>query len=230
MTPTQRKVLLYGSLGLVGAGGVVVALSLRKKASTTTTGTPTGASGSGSSATGSRLTVAQRAARAGWTQYGGGAYYQAQRAVSLASLATVIGIPVATLLRDNCRTSQMVSAGTKIFTTQQDCPSTGLPTVQACANLSYIYSIADESQTLPCVKTIQWRLNQLGIRDKYGHVLAVDGHYGPLTESAVLNFQRHYGLLTVAQGETPEVFGTRSDWATLVAGHAVIYTGHSEPA
>ena len=45
------------------------------------------------------------------------------------------------------------------------------------------------------VKEIQATLNRLGIRDKNGNKLAVDGFFGPLTDSAVRNFQRQNGLV-----------------------------------
>jgi len=44
------------------------------------------------------------------------------------------------------------------------------------------------------VKSIQRRLAKLGIVDLYGHKLAADGLFGPLTHSAVQSFQRAHGL------------------------------------
>lgn len=44
------------------------------------------------------------------------------------------------------------------------------------------------------VKAVQTALNALGVRDKNGKALAVDGKYGPLTTSAIVAFQKRHGL------------------------------------
>lgn len=44
------------------------------------------------------------------------------------------------------------------------------------------------------IKALQMRLNALGIKDKYGKKLKVDGDYGGRTESAVINYQRKMKL------------------------------------
>ena len=66
-------------------------------------------------------------------------------------------------------------------------PAPGLPTMASCQ--SQVYTIADEGVSLPCVKTIQTRLNQL-----INAGLAVDGYYGPLTTAAVKTFQQQQGI------------------------------------
>jgi len=45
------------------------------------------------------------------------------------------------------------------------------------------------------VKEIQATLNRLGVRDMNGNKLAVDGYFGPLTDSSVRNFQTQNGLM-----------------------------------
>jgi|GEM_PF-5645139 len=78
-------------------------------------------------------------------------------------------------------------------------PAAGLPSLVSCQ--SQVFSVADEGQSLPCVKTLQTRLNQL-----INAGLAVDGHYGPLTQAAVEEFQRQQGI-TVDGIVGPQTWG-----------------------
>lgn len=215
MTPGERTALLVGSLALVGVGGFVLVRNLKTKSSTTTT-----------SPTSPKPTLAQKAAAAGWTQYQGGAYYTAGHGATLTALASIIGIPVATLVRYNCRSSATILLGAVIHTAQQTCPPSGSGgsgsstsstiTLAHCATLGYHYSVRDVGSVLPCVKRIQARLNKL-----LGTHLVIDGRYGNNTYAAVVTFQANYHLDGVP-GEIIGTFGSSSDWATLVNGYTTI--------
>lgn len=77
------------------------------------------------------------------------------------------------------------------------------------------------------VKAVQLRLNALGIKDKYGKQLVVDGSFGGRTESAVINYQdkmklqkdgiagpitlRSLGLLNSTSTPTPVKTATKTD-------------------
>ena len=76
------------------------------------------------------------------------------------------------------------------------------------------------------VKEIQATLNRLDIRDKNGNKLAVDGNFGPLTESAVRNFQRSAGIqVTGAVG--PQTRGAFSQRSSEFVGAGNTYKPHT---
>lgn len=204
MTQGERTALLVGSLALVGVGGFVVVRNLKTKSSTTSPTSP-------------KPTLAQKAAAAGWTQYQGGAYYTAGHGATLTALASIIGIPVATLVRYNCRSSATILLGAVIHTAQQTCPPSGSGgsgsggsgsssgsgsggssgtqtlTESQCNTLimshGFTYSIRNVGSSLPCVVWIQRLLNA-----RMGSRLALDGDFGPKTKKAVVAFQNQAHL------------------------------------
>lgn len=81
------------------------------------------------------------------------------------------------------------------------------------------------------IKALQFRLNALGIKDKNGKKLKVDGDYGDLTESSVENYQRKMklkidglaakytltslGLLHATSTQTPVKTATKTDTSQI---------------
>lgn len=66
---------------------------------------------------------------------------------------------------------------------------TPTPTPKPCPPTLLYGGTGEYGSSGTWVKTLQSKLNSLGVTDSNGHALDVDGEYGPLTESAVKKYQ-----------------------------------------